>query len=160
MSAYLSAVLACAAVTALTRILAPTDEKTAKYIKYISGLVSLSIIVAPVISALRSPVSFPEISGQITISDEYEYDMNEAIITEAERSVSATIAAGVKERFRIAEDDISVSATLDRDDPENLQITLVTVTLTGYGAWTDTEEIAKYIKENYDKNTEVEIRYE
>ena len=160
MSGYMTAVLTCAAVTALARILAPTDETTAKYIKYISGLVSLSVIAMPVLSALRSPVTFPEIAGEITAADGYDYDINEAIITEAERSVAVTIKAELRERFRIMKDDIAVSVKLDREDPENLRLCSVTVTLTGYGAWTDTEEIEKYIKENYDKNAEVEIRYE
>ncbi len=48
MSTYMAAVLVCAAVTALTELLSPDNESIRKYIKYISGLTALSVIVAPI----------------------------------------------------------------------------------------------------------------
>lgn len=161
MSAYMSAVLACAAVTALANILVPDDGATSKYIKYISGLVTLSVIVMPILSALRYPVSFPELpGGAIDGAETHGYDYREIVIAETERTLSETVKNDLMRHLSIAEKDIAVNVTLDRENYGDIRIKFVTVTLTGYGAWTDTEEITLYIKENYDKKAEVEIRYE
>lgn len=161
MSAYMSAVLACAAVTALANILTPTDGATSKYIKYISGLVSLSVIITPLLSALRSPVPFPEISGDVSGDlSSYEYDIDSVIIADAEHTLSETIKDDLSGAFRIRDEDISVTVELDREDQGDIRIKSVTVTLTGYGSWADTESITEYIKDNFEKEAKVEIRYE
>ena len=161
MSAYMSAVLACAAVTALANILTPADGATSKYIKYISGLVSLSVIMTPLLTALRSPVPFPEISGDVSGDmSSYEYDIDAVIIAEAERTLSETIKNDLSKTFRIRSEDIAVTVGLDRADHGDIRIESVTITLTGYGSWADTASIAEHIKDNFEKDAKVEIRYE
>lgn len=161
MSAYMTGVLVCAAVTALAGIMIPNDGETGKYIKYISGLVSLSVIATPVLSVLRSPVSFHDFPDAATgEADGFLYDMDDAIISETERTLAKTIRNGLVTSFGVDGDEVTVTVELSRDDKMDIRILSVTVILTGYSAWTDTRAIERYITEYYDKDAEVEIRYE
>ena len=157
MSAYMSAVIAVAAVTALVGMISPGDGAVKRYIKYISGLVMLSVIATPLIDALTSPIELPEFSQSGGI-ETYEYNIREEIIKRAEQSLSDTVKDDLIRVFRINNDDIAVIVSLDSTDFDNIKIDSVTVTLRSYGAWTDTESIENYISENYD--CEAQIRYE
>ncbi len=156
----MKAVIVCAAVTALCAIMMPEDKTTGKYIKYISGLVSLSIIVSPLMSALRSPSIDLELPEAGSFDTGGSYDMNAAVLKKAERTLSETVREDVSSRFGIEKGDISVAVTLTSEDMSDVRIKAVTVTLSHYGAWADAQKIERYIKESYDKEAEVRIIYE
>lgn len=161
MSAYMISVLTCAAVTALVRIMLPNDESTGKYVKYISGLVSLSVIAAPVFDFFRTPTEFPDITfGVDSAETAYGFDFSEKVKSEAERTVAEEIKAGIRCKFGVGADEIDVSVKIDAEIIADMKIEKITVTLTGYGAWSDPDAIRGFISETYDKNAEVEIRYE
>ncbi len=160
MSAYMTSVLACAAVTALCAIMSPEDGTTGKYIKYISGIVSLSVIVSPLLSALRSPPALPDIPDAETYAGYETYDIFAELLKKAEGDVAETIKHDAARTFGLKEDDISVTVSLSGEDMSDVRISYIAVSLTGDAVWTDAAELERYIKENYDKEAEVGVFYE
>ena len=160
MSAYMSAVLVCAAVTALCAIMAPDNDSISRYIKYISGLVSLAVLLTPLVGVIQSPVPLPQFNFGTETVGEYDTSIDEAIISEAERSVSKSMRSTLSDYFNINEDDITVDAVLSRDDPADVRLLTATVTLRHRASWTDAGAVESYIKQNYGKDTEVKFIYE
>lgn len=160
MSAYMAAVLVCAAVTALTELLSPDNESIRKYIKYISGLTALSVIVAPLFSAIQSPTVLPDFIPDTYAATDYEYSMDEAIISEAERSLAVSVKTSLIGEFGMNGEDIDVLVSLSREDSADVRLISVAVTLRHSAAWTDTAAAERFIKQNYGKDTEVKIIYE
>lgn len=162
MNAYMAAVLACAAATALTSLLAPDNERLRGYIKYISGLVSLSVAAAPLLSLLGSSPTLPEFefSETGTADTEFEYKMNEAIIAETERILSEELKDAVIAEYDIADGEIAVDVALSREDIGSIDILSVTVELSHTAVWKDAAGIERLIKQRCGENTEVNIVYE
>ncbi len=160
MSAYMRAVLVCAAVTSIASILTPEDRPTSKYIKYISGLISLSVIISPLTSFLKSPITMPEHDmGEIS-GGEYEYDFNGTVLSNAEKIVAETIKRDMSADFRFTEENTDVKVELTKIASGDIRIKRVIIILTGYGSWYSKDQIREYINEKYDVDAEVEIRYE
>ncbi len=163
MSAYLTAVLACAAVTALANLLAPESDKLGKYIKYISGLTALCVIASPLLSLKDQSFSLPEPNTAETGATEtggYGYDMEEAVLKEAERMLGEEIKSCFLTELGIKAEDADVKVELDGGDPANVKVRSVTVTLRRSAVWQDGNEIERIVKRTLGKETEVKTVYE
>ena len=157
MSAYMTAVIVCASVTALVGIIMPGDGATARYIKYISGLVMLCVIASPLFELLgEGTLRLPDIDAFETYT--YEFDIRESIIERTESSLSVTLADDIADAFMIDRGDIDASVMLDAGSYDDVKIASVTVTLRGRAVWTDAFALTEYIKNTY--NCEAGIRYE
>lgn len=156
MSAYMTAVIVCASVTALAGIIMPGDGASSKYIKYISGLVTLCVMATPLFELFdRGKIEFPELSVE---AEQYEFDIRESIIKRAEASLSTTVSDDIAAAFNIARGSVDACVTLDSSDFDDVKIASVTVTLRGGAVWTDAESLTEYIRSSYD--CEVNISYE
>lgn len=156
MSAYMTAVIVCASVTAIAGIVMPSDGASSKYIKYISGLVTLCVMAAPLFEIFDGgKIELPDFSIE---TEQYEFDIRESIIERAETSLSASVADDIAAAFNIERENIDASVTLDSSDFDDVKIASVTVTLRGGAVWTDAESLTEYISDTYD--CEVNISYE
>ena len=156
MSAYMTAVIVCASVTALAGIIMPSDSTSSKYIKYISGLVTLCVMATPLFELFDGgKIELPDFSIE---TNQYEFDIRESIIERAESSLSASVVDDIAAAFNIARGSIDASVALDSSDFDDVKIASVTVTLRGGAVWTDAESLTEYIVESYD--CEVNISYE
>ncbi len=156
MSAYMTAVIVCASVTALAGIVMPSDGASSKYIKYISGLVTLCVMATPLFELFdRGKIELPELSVE---TEQYEFDIRENIIKRVEASISASVADDISAVFNLERSSVDASATLDSSDFDDVKIASVTVTLRGGAVWTDAESLTEYIIGTYD--CEVNISYE
>lgn len=155
------AVLICAAVTAIIRMISPDDAGTGKYIKYISGLVMLSIIIMPIFTSLGNAGGIPELP-EITspAPDVTDLGYGDALTSELERSVASEIKSGLRRRFGFESGEVDVAVKLNGEDRLDIKLEKITVTLKGYAAFFSTDEITRFIQSEYDKKAEVEIRYE
>ena len=156
MSGYMTAVIVCASVTALAGIVMPSDGASSKYIKYISGLVTLCVMATPLFELFdRGKIELPELSVE---TEQYEFDIRENIIKRVEASISASVADDISAVFNLERSSVDASATLDSSDFDDVKIASVTVTLRGGAVWIDAESLAEYISSSYD--CEVNISYE
>ena len=156
MSAYMTAVIVCASVTAIAGIVMPSDGASSKYIKYISGLVTLCVMAAPLFELFDGDkIELPVFSIE---TEQYEFDIRESIIERAEASLSVTVADDIAAVFNLEGSSVDAFVTLDSSDFDDVKIASVTVTLRGGAVWTDAESLTEYISSYYD--CEVNISYE
>ncbi|MCD7775977.1 MAG: stage III sporulation protein AF [Firmicutes bacterium] len=151
MSAYIITVIAAAVIISVTEIVFP-DGKTSKYIKYVSGLIVLTVISSPLISHIGG-----EGDRSITISlPEYEtfedIDAYEALAKATESEIRETIESELE--------DVSANVTAGAFyDGEDYIISVEKIIITAKsGSLLDAQNVIQEYSEKY--SCEVTVTYE
>lgn len=130
---YFRDIVITSALCGIIISLTPESEKGAgKYIKYLTSLTLLLVILAP-LSSLRT--SADEISNAVrgffssADSDLQTQNAYSSAISMNASALSDSLTDSILGEFDLAEDDLAVTITLDTSDPTSLTVASVTVKL-------------------------------
>ncbi len=136
-------------MTALTSLLLPSEGETGKYVRHIAGLITIFIIIEP-LSGLSEVIGEEGFEFDLPFGGEDTLpDYRETVIKEAEARIEADVKSELFKIFRISDDHVSVSVTLDANDYTDVTVDTIVITLKSYGAWADSGEIRRYFEEKY-----------
>ncbi|MGM9681070.1 MAG: hypothetical protein ACI3XR_06150 [Eubacteriales bacterium] len=149
--AYVRSALTCVLIVALTAAVQGqlVHTKYEKYTRYLSALILLCVLVAPVRSIME------ELENEDFSVDPTQLQLSEAgpqdyLLSLVSREIESDIEAMLIERYGLTSDQIGgIEATIDASDPSNLKPATLWVSVKA-DADADTEAIRKDIEERYD----------
>ena len=155
MREYIIGLLALAVCCAVVELLSPEGEGggIARHIKLMTGLCLLCVLATPIVSLLRAGADLPArleaaLSDWLAIREEADRDFSDLFREEWEQLdlslASQTVVGMLREKFDIADGDVSVEVLLDE---EQTRISCVRVALSGRAIWQNTHEIEAFIGE-------------
>ena len=155
MREYIIGLLALAVCCAVVELLSPEGEGggIARHIKLMTGLCLLCVLATPIVSLLRAGADLPArleaaLSDWLAIREEADRDFSDLFREEWEQMdlslASQTVVGMLREKFDIADGDVSVEVLLDE---EQTRISCVRVALSGRAIWQNTHEIEAFIGE-------------
>ena len=146
MKTYLLSLIATAAVAALAGFLAPKGD-LGKYVKLVSTLLLLTVILAPLPSAIGSLRDLPELFRRSDAQTESEEgSLQKVLDTASETYFAAELTERLEERFSIAPGDLSVVIRWERQEGESTPAE-VTLLFSGRAVWKDPKEAESYVSD-------------
>ncbi len=137
------------AVSGMFYAMAP-DGSQKKYIHFAISLCVLAAIMGPMISVVSS---LPEIleDAEFEVEEnqiEMEENLTEAVISASRKNIEASISVLLSQKYDISKEQIAVSVTLDAENPENIEIVSIAVSVTDISN-AKREEIRRYLAEQF-----------
>lgn len=146
MKSYLLALVSTAVIAALAGFLAPQGN-LGKYVKLVSTLLLLTVILAPLPSAIESLRDLPGLFHTDDKQKESEEESLQRIIDTTSKTYFATeLTNRLEERFSIAPGDISVAIRWQERDGESVPAE-VTLLLSGRAKWNDPSKAESYVSD-------------
>lgn len=146
MKTYLLSLIATAAVAALVGFLAP-EGNLGKYVKLVSSLLLLTVILSPLPSALESLRDLPSLFRRSdTQAQSEEESLQEVLDTTSKTYFAAELTERLEERFAITPGEISVVIRWEDRDGESIPAE-VTLLLSGRAKWKDPKEVESYVSD-------------
>lgn len=133
MAEYIKNFIIAGTICSMFSLLAPSgEEKTGKYLRYISYFIVVLIIAAPI----KNISEFITNIKAVTISDSNEEATNsnsfpETVIEKSSENISRYIIETCRDKFKCDTENITVKIILDDSDTENVIIKEVQIFLYG-----------------------------
>jgi hypothetical protein len=152
MSNYINSVITVSLVASIACAIAPEGKGIGRYIKFVTALMTLLVIIAPLSLLIGNKASHNAPGdGSDTLftpsetTNEDTTDYREAIVAAAVDKMKETVISVLATRYDVRIGDVSVELEYDASDYSNIIVTHIYVTLTGYSSWIDAEDAADYI---------------
>ena len=146
MKTYLLSLIATAAVAALVGFLAP-EGNLGKYVKLVSSLLLLTVILAPLPSALESLRTLPERFRKSNAQAESEEgSLQKVLDTTSKTYFAAELTERLEERFAITPGEILLVIRWEDRDGKSIPAE-VTLLFSGRAKWKDPKEAESYVSD-------------
>lgn len=142
MSAYLKGLITVSVITGIITALAPEskDGGLKKYIKYITSLILLVVLISPLVPVFTNIDSFGEqitnAAKNLTGADSEGSDgsittSTELILRESVRNIKREVSEITEGKFGIPKENIDVDIQCDSSDIENIVIKKIKISIRG-----------------------------
>ena len=157
---YLGEIILITAISGMIYTLAP-EGSLKKHLHFVISLCMLVSVAVPMFSAV---VDLPEIFEKSMEEAEIEgisaeKEANVALIEMSRVEIEKGTEAYISEKYGITKENISVSAVLDAENPEAIEITAIAVTLRGVSS-AKAKEIARALSELFLEKSEITVLIE
>ena len=150
MQSYFLALISTAFLAALVGLLAPGGG-LAKYIKLLTSLLLLCVLLSPIQDAIPALQAFlngewelPELD--LPNEDSYKEELNQALEGASTLYFTQMLTQTLQAEFAIDAEDLRCDVRWSTEN-EALRPTRVTVILSGRAIWKDPEAIERFVKE-------------
>ncbi len=146
MKTYLLSLIATAAVAALVGFLSP-EGNLGKYVKLVSMLLLLTVILAPLPTAIGSLRDLPALfrtGGEETGSE--QESLQNVLDTTSKTYFAAELTERLEERFGVAPGEISPVIRWEERQGESIPAE-VTLLLSGRAKWKDSAKMETYVRD-------------
>ncbi len=158
---YIGSILITSAASGLICAFMPDSSNISKYIKFITALVMVSIILMPVIEIVSDTDSLFDIMSEkiaeiskpndnIIIPESGKWIVNESV-----NNIADSLKTMLSRKFDIAEENILIEVIVDDSDISEITVEKIKVTLAGTAVWKDSYEIENYIRDMLECDTEI-----
>jgi hypothetical protein len=150
MKSYIYTILALAVVCGIiSSLLSDTNQGTKKYVNFLMGLVMVITIMMPFknltygISNIKNTVNdfFDNIKIQQIIDNS-----NTVIINSSKENICKGIKNSLLSKYGFNENEVEISLEIDTSEISAIKITGVNIILSGKAAWSDINEVSKYME--------------
>ena len=150
MKSYIYTILALAVVCGIiSSLLSDTNQGTKKYVNFLMGLVMVITIMMPFknltygISNIKNAVNgfFDNIKIQQIIDNS-----NTVIINSSKENICKGIKNSLLSKYGFNENEVEISLEIDTSEISAIKITGVNIILSGKAAWSDVNEVSKYME--------------
>jgi hypothetical protein len=150
MKSYIYTILALAVVCGIiSSLLSDTNQGTKKYVNFLMGLVMVITIMMPFknltygISNIKNAVNgfFDNIKIQQIIDNS-----NTVIINSSKENICKGIKNSLLSKYGFNENEVEISLEIDTSEISAIKITGVNIILSGKAAWSDVNEVRKYME--------------
>lgn len=150
MKSYIYTILALAVVCGIiSSLLSDTNQGTKKYVNFLMGLVMIITIMMPFknltygISNIKNAVNgfFDNIKIQQIIDNS-----NTVIINSSKENICKGIKNSLLSKYGFNENEVEISLEIDTSEISAIKITGVNIILSGKAAWSDVNEVSKYME--------------
>lgn len=150
MKSYIYTILALAVVCGIiSSLLSDTNQGTKKYVNFLMGLVMVITIMMPFknltygISNIKNAVNgfFDNIKTQQIIDNS-----NTVIINSSKENICKGIKNSLLSKYGFNENEVEISLEIDTSEISAIKITGVNIILSGKAAWSDINEVSKYME--------------
>ena len=151
MKEYLLLLLGVSLLSGIVSILAP-DGKLKRYIRLLTGLVVLCILIRPALSLLKSVengISGAEGSGREESASVYDDIYNNNLKEAGEREVSERLKNKIIENFDIKEESIDVKTKFVLEN-DRYRVSTVWLTIRKGAISTDPRKLVEYVEKLLD----------
>lgn len=146
MRPYLLSLVATAAVAALAGFLSPKGN-LGKYVKLVSTLLLLTVILLPLPAAMESLQDLPKLFHKDKAqTDAEEESLQQVLDTASKTYFAAQLTQRLEEKFEIVPGDLSIVIRW-QDDEERSVPAEVTLLFSGKAKWKDPSEIESYVSD-------------
>ncbi len=121
MKAYLVSILTVALAVGIMNALSP-DAKLGKYVKYLSSLVVVLIILSPLARVSGSLLSFSDMMSSSEYSGDGEGGLENSVLNQTKKNLENSLKDMLYSRFSIAEASVNADFILDASDIEAVVI--------------------------------------
>lgn len=145
MTGYLLSLLGVSLAVALINLLAP--ESTAGHLRFISSLILVCVLIAPLPSALGKLEGIAGDLGGTADGDtaqDYAEELEEAMDSASRTYFAQTLTRMITDRFSLSDSEIRCAVRWV-EEGEQLRPTKVTVILSGSAVWRDPSEIEDFV---------------
>ena len=150
MKSYIYTILVLAVVCGIiSSLLSDTNQGTKKYVNFLMGLVMVITIMMPFknltygISNIKNTVNdfFDNIKIQQIIDNS-----NTVIINSSKENICKGIKNSLLSKYGFNENEVEISLEIDTREISAIKITGVNIILSGKAAWSDINEVSKYME--------------
>lgn len=150
MKSYIYTILALAVVCGIiSSLLSDTNQGTKKYVNFLMGLVMVITIMMPFknltygISNIKNAVNgfFDNIKIQQIIDNS-----NTVIINSSKENICKGIKNSLLSKYGFNENEVEITLEIDTSEISAIKITGVNIILSGKAAWSDVNEVSKYME--------------
>lgn len=150
MKSYIYTILALAIVCGIiSSLLSDTNQGTKKYVNFLMGLVMVITIMMPFknltygISNIKNTINgfFDNIKIQQIIDNS-----NTVIINSSKENICKGIKNSLLSKYGFNENEVEISLEIDASEISAIKITGVNIILSGKAAWSDVNEVSKYME--------------
>jgi hypothetical protein len=150
MKSYIYTILALAVVCGIiSSLLSDTNQGTKKYVNFLMGLVMVITIMMPFknltygITNIKNTVNgfFDNIKTQQIIDNS-----NTVIINSSKENICKGIKNSLLSKYGFNENEVEISLEIDTSEISAIKITGVNIILSGKAAWSDINEVSKYME--------------
>ena len=150
MKSYIYTILALAVVCGIiSSLLSDTNQGPKKYVNFLMGIVMVINIMMPFknltygISNIKNAVNgfFDNIKTQQIIDNS-----NTVIINSSKENICKGIKNSLLSKYGFNENEVEISLEIDTSEISAIKITGVNIILSGKAAWSDVNEVSKYME--------------
>ena len=150
MKGYIYTVLALAIICGIiSSIISEANQGTKKYVNFLMGLIMVITIMLPFknltygISNIKDTVNnfFTNLDTQHLIDKS-----NTVIINSSKENISKGIKNSIISKYGFDENEVKVSLEIDKSEISAIKITAVYIALSGKAAWSDVNDVSKYME--------------
>ena len=144
MKTYLLSLIASAAVAALVGFLSP-EGNLGKYVKLVSTLLLLTVILAPLPTAIGSLRDLPALFRKTKTEAQTEEESLQNVLDATSKTYfAAELTERLEEKFSITPGELSVVIRWEDRDEESIPAE-VTLLFSGRAKWKDPKEAESYV---------------
>ena len=150
MNTYISTILVSAVIGGIVSSFLPkSGEGIKKHINLIIGLICAIVLLTPIVKVAKNTTFLKDgidsIIESLDISSTIDKS-NEIIVETSIENICNGIKTSICDKYNFKNEDVSVSAVLDKKNIEKIKITKITVTLKNQATWQDEKDVQKYIE--------------
>lgn len=150
MKGYIYTVLALAIICGIiSSIISEANQGTKKYVNFLMGIIMVITIMLPFknltygISNIKDTVNnfFTNLDTQHLIDKS-----NTVIINSSKENICKGIKNSILSKYGFDENEVKVSLEIDKSEISAIKITAVYIALSGKAAWSDVNDVSKYME--------------
>ena len=145
-------IIGAAAVIGIVESIAPHNAKTAGYMKLITSLCLLCVVIKPLSGAVTQiPALFEKMTEAVAEDGEARREYEEILQGEMEEAVRGGLSDGLREQLRsqFGIENCEIGIALERTDG-TFHVTRVIITLTGKDIFRNPHTVEAYVKELFE----------